>query len=517
MNDTILKRRFFVDSIRKQLSCRPNDFDSALQICENFREFVPWLYLSLLDEFDRSLLTNLAALPNDPLNIFKRLVGDDVIVALLRGTTGNLLTSQDFQRHSIVNILKDVLAIVDFGTLVQLAENIYVVLRDEERDRDLNVLFGFKALFSILRGDTDELPGIARYITEPSIFVDMLSVLFVRNSSNRYVCTFETLETVLSTLMAVWKDDVIVAGVSKLEIWRCISAENSMENCFVSPIAVVAKLFSTGDYNKALTASVDVPLLHHQCRLAKAMNEMRTHQSMPYFDDPMYKNDVNVEMAATSGDFNYPFESELVVRLFERRKANPRISKLDELQAIAKNANDWFDGRATEFVSEGGDFLIGFQRYLELFKRLSKENVANSIDIIVTVIESDDIPNWDSLVGLLGPNTLEKLLLSIDARRVSPTFVSIVKEISEIIALILQMTANLSQEAVPYNSIIRKWKLSKTAQAAEARDYLLTRDLLFASLPVNIDILWDIRYQFSRECQNDMAFYQETLALADFI
>jgi hypothetical protein len=107
---------------------------------------------------------------------------------------------------------------LDLNMLLQLHSHLFLVLTDDERARDFDVIFGFRAMQAILTGDVADLHRIFPRISNRELFADFFSLLFLTDLQDEFVCTFETVETVVELLSDFWTEQVDVLAAAKSHV-----------------------------------------------------------------------------------------------------------------------------------------------------------------------------------------------------------------------------------------------------------------------------------------------------------
>lgn len=538
MNDCVLKRQYFVDIIARYSRSKLGDFNLIKEIWDAFPEMIPYLYLVNLQAVNNEVLECLAHYGHDPCDIFKRMHGDEFIESFFKVGLGLRVSLEELKTHSIVYFLEESIGKLQFSLLESLRKHIFLVLTDEERERDMDCILGAVSMNAILTGNSDLLHKVVPLISKESVLIDLFSLLFVKNKNGEYVCSFDIAESVISVLSAVWKKgvDYLAAAAARVVIGKHISSENSLGKCFLDPVGIVSDLFSMRDYKQALEVSEPIPRLHKLCQIADAMDQQRRTFSSPVIEDRDVVNAFNLEYCLSTFDkVDYALDSchmsDDVRQILLNRNETSILDRMicvprqKTLESLTNRINDFFQGNTNEIISKQNDFLNGFMRYLELFRKFAGVDATTIQDIMDSIIQSDAIPDWRALSDMLGDNALEKLLSSCDIRKASAKLVGIVKEISEIIALVVQLSAGISEEIVEYNSVMKRWKEqremivdSSDQSSLYDCDYKCIRDqLLNASGSLDIDSICDLRYRFWDEFTEDIAFYQDHLTFKQFM
>ena len=410
------------------------------------------------------------------------------------------------------------------------------MLTDAERERDLDTILGALAMNAVLTGKLDVLNKVVPIISKESILIDLFSLIFLKDGNGEYVCSFEVVEAVISVLSVYWKKgvDYLAAGAARVLIGKHISSDQSLAKCFLDPVGIVSDLLAMKDFAQALVVSEPIPRLHRICHTAYAMDQLRRSFSSPVIEDREVVNMLNLEYCLSTFDkVEYALEhcqaGDDVMKILHDRKDKSIMDRMvcvarpKTLEYLTSKINAFFEGKSNEIISDANDFVNGFMRYLELFKKFASIDATTIQDILDSIIQSDAIPDWQALSKILGDNALEKLLSSCDIRKASAKLVGIVKEISEIIALVIQLSAGITEEIVPYNHVMKSWKDQRnmvpdsldTASLYDC-DYLGIRDMLFTA-ELDIDSVCDLRYRFWDEFQQDLSFYQEHLTFQQFL
>ncbi|EAY07618.1 hypothetical protein TVAG_334300 [Trichomonas vaginalis G3] len=430
------------------------------------------------------------AKPKVLMNFYGRYHNEETFYKSISNLLGKTITSNDLVDNSIVKLILPSLLALTVEDSISLGESELLSYPDEDRIADFAVIYTFKALELIVNAikgqniDESELLSLISNIPvsyHKQVIIDILSILFLQDSTGKFVCTASLAQQVL-TVLETFADEketkeIVANGLSKLQRGIVMNA-HSISECLLSTKDSVLVAFSNYEYDMAEILSKDDKELNEICKMAHAIHLIKNgnQEQIPkeWFTSKLWENlalswnqNEKSDKKFDQKIFSEKISDEKVLKLIEKRKNEVDIKPVLELALKHVNSND----TSVEF-NYNYKLLKGFVDYVDLYNRTTKTELGTQGGSAIDgILQSTKISDLKDLELLLGKNALEFILSSKKVFNASDNIKSLIDGISPLILKTSQFYDAKTQQKQRITKILKSYS-SKFSSNKEISDCL---------------------------------------------
>lgn len=425
-NDVIIKHKNFFDILymKANSSFLADNTTKLANITESFPELNPWLVLTNYEYLVNDRVhfdTLIAQYSNNDMcyNIFERFSNDNAIINQIALFLGMKISPDDLANKSIPFIIVPAIDNVEDEILDKFMNGKLIILSDKEREYDISILYGYKCYQSVLEHfDPVKLNHYLSKIKSPEILatliLDLFSLLFLPEL-NLSLEDAKLLITAIMPFASPKEYEVISRGLSRLQFGQYLGFTTFSE-CLYSQEEALVKCLQAKLYELCEKTVAGNNKLVKICQAAQALDFLRTN-STATLKEP---NDVfEIEK-----NFSYQISSEIstsdnsLKRIYESRKSKTPLQILSlfenssVLNEVIKTANKSMNEK--EYVEKIPEKFTQLHQFYSMLLLMKEHNCKSPAGMFA------DMKDSNMITKMLGPNSIERLLLTQDSMELLP-------------------------------------------------------------------------------------------------
>jgi hypothetical protein len=413
------------------------DFVTLNAILETLPDFRPWMFLSdyaILFPDPDLFYSTLELFDSEgwPFNLNNRFKNDDNLLKFMRHMLGDF--RDDVSTTSIPKLLDPVLSTLELPNLHFFQSSDFFTLSDDDRNADFSFIFAFRAVSQVLEAFNggmldDEVFDfcVQHSARSEDLAVDLFSLFFLQRDG-MFVCPLSVAAQVLGVLVPyTHSQPCIAAGFAKVQRQTALNAA-SISECFVSNNTTFLSALTARDFTLAEVTAAGDPQLTALCESAKAIAAAVAGGSVTEVAQREWP------FVTQEGPIVEPSGNE---EILSRRKGRAETEVLAPFMPVdVEPFTRHFETHEPVDVSRASPGLHAFVERFDLFSQFSD----STDDFVSALVQSERVTDWASIEQLLGPDALEKILLSADLTKATGKMINAIAEVSPLVARAITVT-----------------------------------------------------------------------------
>ncbi|EAY02554.1 hypothetical protein TVAG_116080 [Trichomonas vaginalis G3] len=416
-NDAIIKHKNFFDILylKASSSMMADNFTKLANITESFPEVNSWILLSKYEELatDKPHFEALSSQygNNEMCNsIFERFTNDAQLINQLTLNLGIKISTDDLANKSIPHFLMPIISTIETEVLDSFMQNKLFVLADNDRERDISILYAYRCYESVLdKFDPVKLNEYLSKIRDPEVIrcltVDLFSLLFLPQLD----FSLEDAKLLITAIMPFASSqeyDAISRGLSRLMFGQHLGFTKFKE-CLYSQEEALVKCLSQKMFELCEKTVQGNAKLVELCQAAQALDVLRTNSTVSLkIPNKTFELEKNFSYMVTSPSFKSDIPG--LNKIFESRKNKTPLQilapvdttqNINDLMKLIQNAME--DYTLIDQIPVNYNLL---HQYLSMEAMLHQKNYKSPAQII------QELKNSTEISKILGPNSIERIL-----------------------------------------------------------------------------------------------------------